>query len=585
MGEVFRAQDVVLAREVAVKVLHPNLAADPGFVDRFRLEARAAAGLNHPNIVAVHDWGAVDGIYFMIMEFVRGQSLRDVLAEEGLLAPAQAVDVLLQILAALDHAHRTGIVHRDVKPENVMLTREGVAKVADFGLARAYANARATQTGSVTGTAQYLAPEQLVGEPADPRTDLYSLGIVAFELLTGRAPFDGETGMAIAYKHLRERVPRPSARNPGVPPGLDGWVASMTEKDRELRPESASEARRDLAAEAHTIPAARPLGELVRETPPGASSAGGPERAPTVTIPRGKRPRRGRTRRWVLGIVVALLGLSGAAWGAWTYIVPHHVEVPRVTGLSVGVAEARLNDAGLSVTLAAGRHSLSVSINHVIDVRPAPGTVLRRGSAVTLIPSLGPPPVPVPNLIGKTLADAKDVLAKAKLTLGTQKRRFSDAFAVGHIVGQSVPGGGTAPRGSAIDVVVSRGPHPQAVPRVVGKTEQQARRLLSAWVVKTRGRYSPGVPRGLVMEQRPDSTTMLQPGKAVVIVLSLGPKFCPIPNFLGMTRDAAEAAIRELGLVPQVYQVPGSSGDTVQGQLPNHGTTVRAGSTVTIYVA
>jgi len=191
MGEVFRAHDAVLAREVAIKVLHRPLAADQGFVDRFRREARAAAVLSHPNIVAVHDWGAVDGIYYMVMEFVRGQSLRDILNAEGLLAPAQATDVLLQTLSALEHAHRQGIVHRDMKPENIMVTRDGVAKVADFGLARAYADAQITHAGHVTGTVQYLAPEQLQGEPADPRTDLYALGIVAYELFTGQPMFRG----------------------------------------------------------------------------------------------------------------------------------------------------------------------------------------------------------------------------------------------------------------------------------------------------------------------------------------------------------------------------------------------------------
>ena len=258
MGEVFRAHDAVLAREVAVKVLHRPLASDQGFVDRFRREARAAAALSHPNIVAVHDWGAVDGIYYMVMEFVRGQSIRDVLNAEGLLAPAQAADVLLQTLSALDHAHRQGIVHRDIKPENIMVTRDGLVKVADFGLARAYADAQITHAGTVTGTVQYLAPEQLQGEPADPRTDLYSLGIVAYELLTGQIPFSGETPMAIAYKHLRDRVPRASARNPAVTAELDGWIASMTEKERELRTESAAEARRDLEAEARGLPAAAP---------------------------------------------------------------------------------------------------------------------------------------------------------------------------------------------------------------------------------------------------------------------------------------------------------------------------------------
>src|SRR5438445_12873431 len=203
MGEVYRAHDSVLGREVAIKILHPHLAGDRGFVDRFRREARAAAILNHPSIVGVYDWGTTDGTYFMVMEFVPGPNLRPLLAEYGRLEPAQAVEVCLPVLAALDHAHGHGIVHRDVKPENILIARSGAVKVADFGLARAYADSYISQAeGTVTGTVQYLAPEQIQGEPADPRTDLYALGVVMFELLTGRAPFTGETSLSLAYQHL-----------------------------------------------------------------------------------------------------------------------------------------------------------------------------------------------------------------------------------------------------------------------------------------------------------------------------------------------------------------------------------------------
>jgi beta-lactam-binding protein with PASTA domain len=584
MGEVFRAHDAVLTREVAVKVLHPNLASDPGFVDRFRREARAAAGLSHPNIVGVHDWGAVDGVYFMVMEFVRGQSLRDVLAAEGLLAPAQAADVLLQVLAALEHAHRKGIVHRDVKPENVLLTRDGVAKVTDFGVARAYAEARSTQTGTISGTAHYLAPEQLLGEPADPRTDLYSVGIVAFELLTGSAPFNGETSVAIAYKHLRDRVPRPSARNTTVPKGLDGWVGSMTEKDRELRPESATEARRDLAAEAATLPAARPIGQLVREVP-ASSPHLDPGRAPTVVIPGRKGIGRRRRGRWLLGSMLAVLALAAAAWGAWTYLIPHNVGVPPVIGLPVNEATARLTHADLEVSVGTSRYSLQVPAAHVLQLQPPPGTVVRTGTKVTLTPSLGPPPVPIPDLVGKTIPEARELLRKAHLTLGKRTPRFSERFPEGRVIGRSEPGGGTAPQGSAIDVMVSKGPTPQPVPKVVGKTEEQAQSMLTAWVVIKRGKYSDSVPRGQVIAQDPDPRTKLQPGEAVTIVVSIGPKFFDVPSFLGMTRTEAVAAIQGLGLHASVLRVPGSNGDTVEGQLPQGGTTVRAGSTVTIYVA
>ncbi|MDP9300577.1 MAG: protein kinase, partial [Actinomycetota bacterium] len=244
MGEVYRAHDAVLAREVAIKVLHRNLAGDPGFIDRFRREARSAAYLNHPNIVAVYDWGASDGVYFMVMEYVRGRNVRELLTASGRLEPAQATVVLLQVLSALEHAHRQGIVHRDVKPENVLVTTDGAVKVADFGLARAYSDMRSTQSGMVTGTVQYLAPEQIQGHPAEPRTDLYSLGVVAYELLTGRTPFVAETSLAIAYQHLSERVPAPSLVAPAVPESLDRIVLRATEKSAGDRPQSAPELRR-----------------------------------------------------------------------------------------------------------------------------------------------------------------------------------------------------------------------------------------------------------------------------------------------------------------------------------------------------
>jgi len=585
MGEVFRAHDAVLAREVAIKVLHRPLSSDQGFVDRFRREARAAAVLSHPNIVAVHDWGSVDGIYYMVMEFVRGQSARDVLNAEGLLAPSQATDVLLQTLSALDHAHRQGIVHRDIKPENIMVTRDGVVKVADFGLARAYADAQITHAGMVTGTVQYLAPEQLQGEPADPRTDLYSLGIVAYELLTGQIPFGGETPMAIAYKHLRERVPAASAKNPAVPRGLDAWIASMTEKERELRPESAAEARRDLEAEARGLPAAAPIATLVPDVaviPPPES----PERATTVTIPQTRSEKHQRRKgRWMLGVVFALLALAAAAWGAWTYLVPHEVDVPRVVGLSLDQAQAQLDDAGLSAREAKGRYDLEAPVDQVLSQRPAPGTSIEEGSQVLLVPSLGPPPVKVPLVVGMTVAEARNELEHVGLELGEPTERYDTKFARGEIVSQDIPAKDKIPQGSTVDVVVSKGPAPEPVPNVVGETQEAAQGLLTPWVVNVETEYSDTVERGYVISQDPERKTELQPGETVTIVVSLGPEEFPAPNLEGMTRDAAVARVRSLGLVPQVIELPGATGElTVATQLPVAGVTVKVGTTLTIYV-
>jgi beta-lactam-binding protein with PASTA domain len=586
MGEVFRAHDAVLDREVAIKVLHRQLAGDAGFVERFRREARAAAGLSYPNIVSVHDWGAVDGIYYMVMEYVRGQSARDILNAEGVLAPAQAVDVLLQTLSALDHAHRRGIVHRDVKPENIMITRDGVVKVADFGLARAYADAQITEAGSVTGTVQYLAPEQLQGEPADPRTDLYALGIVAFELLTGRLPFTGETPMAIAYKHVNDRVPSPSSRNPAVPKALDGWVASVTEKQRELRPESAAEARRDLQAETGSLPSAPNVGTLVPDVAvmPRTRIAAA---ATTVTIARARGRTRRRWGRRIVGLVLAISAIAAAAWGAWTYVIPHRVDVPTVVGLGVEAAQRRLEEAGLVVRIAQGEHSRQVDEGVVLEVRPAEGTVVERGSRVVLVPSAGPPPVRVPDLIGRPLERARDLLRDAELRLGDVTRTYHETFGEGEIVRQSVAARGEAPFGSAIDVVVSRGPDPIPVPRLTGRLIEDAVALLedAGFVVSIGEAFSDDVARGRVISQDPGPRTDLQPGQTVSIVVSLGPEEFQLPNFVGMSKDAAVARIRELGLVPQVVPVPGGDGSTVVSQLPASGATVRAGDTIAIYVA
>jgi serine/threonine-protein kinase len=589
MGEVYRADDAVLERRVAIKVLHRSLAGDRGFVERFRREARAAANLNHPNIVAVYDWGAVDGIYYMVMEHVSGTSVRELLVEEGVLAPAQATDVLLQSLAALDHAHRQGIVHRDIKPENLMVTHEGMVKVADFGLARAYAEAQITEAGSVTGTVQYLSPEQLQGEPADPRTDLYALGIVAYELLTGRLPFTGETPMAIAYKHIHDRVPRPSSRNPAVPPGLDGWVASVTEKQRELRPESAAEARRDLEAEARTLPSAPSLASLVPEVAvvPAEPS---PSRASTVTIPRQRGRRRGRRRvgRVLLGLFLATVAVAAAAWGIWQYLLPKDVDVPAVVGLQQEDAQREMEAAGLVVRIGEGRYTMAEPEGIVLRVQPPEGTTLEEGDRVTLIVSLGPPPVAVPSLLGLTIEEARAALKEEKLKLGEVGHAYSEKFAAGQVIRQAVPAEEQAPQGSAVDVIVSDGPTPVAVQRVTGLTQEQAISVLetAGFHVAVQEEFSDDIDKGVVISQDPAKGTKLQPGQTVTIVVSMGPPEFPVPSFVGQSRDAAVAEIRALGLVPEVIELPGAVGDlTVASQLPIGGTVVRVGTTITIYVA
>ncbi|MEO8292509.1 MAG: Stk1 family PASTA domain-containing Ser/Thr kinase [Actinomycetota bacterium] len=589
MGEVFRARDAVLDREVAIKVLHRSLAGDQGFVERFRLEARAAAGLSHPNIVAVHDWGAVDGIYYMVMEFVRGRAVRDLLNAQGRLEPAPAADVLRQTLLALEHAHHQGIVHRDVKPENILVTTDGVVKVADFGLARAYADGRQTQAGTVTGTVQYLAPEQIRGEPADPRSDLYSLGIVGFELLTGRLPFTGETAMAIAYKHLSDRVPRPSAVAADVPADMDAFVASATERDRELRPESAAEMRRDLESIGRDLPPTRSLRDLVADATPvvtlPAAESGGSEAGTTTVTIRVERARRRRLRRFV-GVVLVLAALAAAAWGAWTYLLPHSTEVPTFAHTSLEDARSRLEDAGFVVKIARGQYDLKVPEGDVLSVQPGAGTLLDQGAIVTLTPSLGPRSLELPALSGLTLERAKQQLVEAHFRFGGISRRASEQIPEGRVI-DTRPAGGTAPEQSAVTLILSTGPPPRPVPNVVSKDVADAVSALQAqgFHVTVLRKFSDRIPLDQVISQNPGANVERPYGSGVTLTVSKGPKAFPVGTYIGLSKDAAIAQIRADGLVPSVSYVPNGVSGNVVGQSPDPGTTVHPGDTIQIFVA
>jgi serine/threonine-protein kinase len=591
MGEVYRAHDAVLAREVAIKVLHRSLAGDQGFVDRFRREARAAATLNHPNLVTVFDWGAVDGVYYMVMEYVHGRSVREVLNARGALAPAQAAAVLDQTLAALDHAHTRGIVHRDLKPENILITTDGVVKVTDLGLARAFADAKNTRAGAVTGTVQYLAPEQIRGEPADPRSDLYSLGIVGFELLTDTLPFTGETPMAIAYKHLSDRVPSPSSVTPTVPTAFDGFIASATDPDREMRPESAAAMRLDLATFSATLERARTLASLVNDVPrvvrdpvSGEATAAIPPAAITQSIPQVGRHRR-RRGRGLLVVVLALVTLAVAAWGAWSYVIPHSHGIPSLVGLTTDEASQQLHDLGFTVQLGDGRFDAQPK-GVVIGVDPPEGTSLREGETVTLTSSLGPPPVPVPNVTKDTQEAATSALRSVGFTVGSIKQVYSDVVPEGHVVRQE-PADGKAPEGSAVDLWISKGHAPAAVPAVVGKTQKVAEKALRAagFTPVVQVAFSNDIDRGDVISVDPPEAEMTPYGSPVTIVVSQGPETFPVPTLTGLSPDEAKAKARAYGLEVSFSYVPGTSQTIVISQIPVAGTMVRSGDTITLWVA
>ena len=415
---------------------------------------------------------------------------------------------------------------------------------------------------------------------------------MAFELLTGRLPFTGETPMAIAYKHIHERVPTPSSFNPAVPESLDGWVASLTESQRELRPESAAEARRDLLAESGSLPPAEPLASLVPDVTviPAPEPKAPADPAATVTIRGRATEPPSRRRRWwrvALVLLLALVALGSAAWAAWAYLIPHEVDVPTVVGVPVDQAQARLGDAGLVVRMGQGQYSTKVAADHVLRVQPPEGTTLEQGDRVTLVPSLGPRPVPVPDVTGKPLPKAKELLGDAGLHVGTVKKDYDDRADKGLVVGQSVTGEAKAPIGSDVDLVISKGPTPVPVPKVVGLKLSQATAALEAegFLVSVSEDFSEQVDKGVVISQTPAKGTQYQPGNSVSIVVSKGPPEFAMPSVVGMSRDGAVGRLRSLGLLVDVSIVPGHAGAQVVFQEPPAGTTVRAGDLVHIYVA
>ncbi|HWC31782.1 MAG TPA: Stk1 family PASTA domain-containing Ser/Thr kinase [Actinomycetota bacterium] len=586
MGEVYRAHDPVLDREVAIKVLHRSFADDPGFIERFRREARAAAMLSHPNIVAIHDWGETAGTYFMVMEYIRGPNLRTLLLRDGALAPSQAVDVVSQVLAALEHAHRQGLVPRDIKPENVMVrASDGAVKVTDFGLARALADARISQApGTVTGTVQYLAPEQIEGFPADPRTDLYATGIVLYELLTGQVPFSGETSVAIAYKHLRDRVPPPSRSNPMVPPSLDQVVLSATERDPEGRTRDAYTMRLDVARVAPDLPPAEPLAELAANAAPREER--GPDRAATVTIPRVEpRARRRRRVAMVVGILALLATLGVAAWAAVMNLRPVIVATPDIEGRSVAEAQRLAEARGLEFAISRERFSSSVPANVVISQRPPAGERVEEGTPLSVVVSRGPELTEVPNVVGDPIDRARRRLRRAELRLSVA-RAYSDDVPEGRVIEQSLNPGSRPEVGEEITVTVSRGEPPVEVQNVVGLPEGDAVSVLEeqGLVVEVRRENSSDVRKGLVISQDPPTGNTVPAHSSVTIVVSQGPARFPMPDVVGDSREAAVEQLEELGLVVAPLEVPGSDGNTVVGQRPSAGTTVRQGDRVRIYI-
>ncbi|HVL91341.1 MAG TPA: Stk1 family PASTA domain-containing Ser/Thr kinase [Actinomycetota bacterium] len=576
MAEVFDARDSVLDRRVAVKILHATYGNDAEFVERFRREAMAAGRLSHPNIVQVYDWGRnEDGASYMVMERITGKTVREILIEKGALPVATAARLIEQVCRALDAARREGIVHRDIKPENILVTAEGQAKVADFGVARALAESRATQAGVVIGTASYLAPEQVEGKAGDHRSDIYSLGTVLYEMMTGEAPFRGDNPVVVAYRRVAEDVPALRSIRRDAPAALEQVVARATARNPDDRFQTSAEMAAALAPLAVGGEMEAPDVVAFDDTRTRAIPIAAAE---TTVIRRRTKPKRRR-------LIAALVFLLAAGMVPIGVRVFGTVPVPDVTGMTQEAATSLIEEAGFNAE-PVFRNDPAIEQGKVISVSPEHGTKLRRSSRVTLAVSIGPLLIPVPDVRGKPLAEARTMLTDKGLE-PLVSNRFTSSVKKGIVFDQNPDPNVNVRSDAKVTIVVSAGPEQKVVPAVVGKPLTEATEMLKAegFTVATKRVVDERVPRDQVMAASPNPGTKADKGTTVTLTVSDGPSEVPVPDVRGESYAEAVARLRAAGFTASRRQVPGSYGDTVVSQVPNAGRKAKRGSNVILHTA
>lgn len=642
MSTVYLATDLRLERDVALKVLHPHLATDETFLDRLGREAKAAAKLSHAHVVGVLDQGNDGQTAYLVMEHIKGHTLRDVIRSKGALPPRLALALIDPVVQGLGAAHAAGLIHRDVKPENVLIADDGRIKIGDFGLARAVTTS--TSTGTLIGTVGYLSPELVLGKQADARSDIYSVGIMLYEMLTGRQPYDGEVPIQVAYKHVNETVGPPSAMVPGLAAEVDELVqwctandpenrpvdgnallhelrhirTNLTDAELDLRPPAAGQAGQQNPTEviARTNNPTAVMSSFVRPQPqlpphaphalypPDADHGPGwqhrPDSENTSAVPaavhlskRAQRKleredekarsraaatpvrnlREGNPRRrgalWIVVLVIIALLATGAGW--FFGMGPGSAGIiPAVANKSVAQAQQLLSEAGFQ-SRTNDVFDDDVPSGLVVGSDPAAGTETRKFQPVSLFISKGPQLFELPKLTGGTLDDAKNALNQAEMALGAVTEQFDDAVAAGVVLGQDPAAGTPARHGTPVNLLVSKGPQPIAVPSVVGQDKDDAVKAIEAAglraVVAPQEVNDRNVPKGAIASQSP-STGTLTKGGTVTLTVSDGPKLVEVPSFIGKQAKEAAEALRQLGFEVRVNNILGGFFGTVRDQDP-----------------
>ena len=557
MAMVYRARRARDGQIVALKVLREQYAADAEFVERFQREARAVASLTHANMVQVYESGEAAGWHFIAMEFVEGQDLKRYIREHGPLRVAEAVRIAVAVCEVLDYAHRRGIIHRDVKPQNILLRRDGTVKVTDFGIARALSSVTITQTGTVLGSVQYLSPEQARGQPVGRAADIYALGVVLFEMLTGQLPFEGDSPIAIAMAHVHDVPPAPRRLNPEIPPALEAVILRGMAKQPQHRYASAADLATDLLGQTSfwSEGPTRREDEATRVVRRGAVVLGRPA------------PVRARALVPALALTVLVL-VGGGAWGAWrsvsAYFTVAEVEVPKLVGLPLAEAQGAAQRAGIDVAVETRAYSDAVPVDAIASQDQPPGKRVKAGRVINVVVSLGREMIAVPDLVGQPLLQSRLVVEGARLQIGQVNERFDDTVKPGLIISQDPPAGTRIPRGSALTLLVSRGPELVEMPVLVGRPLEEARRRLEELgliVRQVRSAVSPDLEPGTVVDQSPDPGRRVRPSETeVVLTVSVR------PGTEGRPPEAPVVTV-ERRATPAPKPTPRGGEDRARGQL------------------
>ena len=557
MATVYRGMDTYLRRQVALKVLRPQFVGDAEFVARFRREARAAASLSHPNIVAVYDVGQEgDDCYFIVQEFVDGRTLKDRIVDEGPLPPAEALRITQQVLRALGHAHASGVIHRDVKPQNVLLTRDGRVKVTDFGIARAESSVTMAHSGAIVATAHYAAPEQVRGQLTDERCDIYSTGVMLFEMLVGKPPFDGEGPLAVALQHIEQPVPDVHGARPDLEPGICALVRRAMGKLPDQRYSTTGEFEEDVAdvlsgrAPTHALRASADTG--APEVVVAGALAGEAEETQADPEAAGASRSRRRTAAWVAGgLVVAGLVTGGAAWAAKRYLYVPTVTVPNVAGNDMSTAQNALNGVGLHYWFHVETNQ-AVPANEVVSTDPVAGTMLRKGGRVDVWMSSGPPPVQLPDVSDLSRDAAVTELNGMGLQVQVQSApQFSPTVPAGSVISSVPSAGAQVPSGSTVTLTLSAGPQDSGgVPDYIGLAADKVEKDIAQhqWQYAVQQQKS-GWPLGIVVATDPAAGTPLLPGASVGLTVSSGCLYSATKTFQA-TAATGGAVLPPNGVAP-----------------------------------